>query len=342
MNILQMATRSAAEQIVKLRRKMASPQNILITAHVNPDGDAIGSSVGLGRYLKEKGHTVTVMMPNESPVFLDWLDGFSDIINFEKQTATGIEAIEKAAIIFSLDYNALSRVEAMGEYIQKKSAYKILIDHHLYPEEFADILFSNTAASSTAELVYDFIQLMGDSPSNDVLEPILVGILTDTGSFSYNTSPKLFRIIATIIENGIDLRAVHNKVFNSQSEQRLKILGHSLLNRMEVIHAYHTGIIAIPQGDFEEWNIDKEDLEGVVNQILKIKNIRFAALITQRDNNKVKLSLRSKGDFSVQELATAYFNGGGHKNAAGGSFAGQLEDCVAFLKNLLPNCKELA
>jgi bifunctional oligoribonuclease and PAP phosphatase NrnA len=216
-----------------------------------------------------------------------------------------------------------------------------MIDHHLEPESFPDFLLSDTTASSTSELIYDFIQLMGWEALLDVKigECIFTGIVTDTGSFKYSTSPKLYRTVASLVELGVNDYLLQDLITNSQEEKHLRLLGHCLFNRMEILEEYRTGIITLTKEDYARFDIQRGDTEGIVNYILRIRGIIMAVFITEQPTI-VKISLRSKGDFSVQEIAQKHFKGGGHKNASGGaSFIG-LKATLKKFRELLPEYRE--
>jgi phosphoesterase RecJ-like protein len=329
------------DNIAELKAFLAVPRHIILTTHRNPDGDVIGSSLALYHYFVRQGHTVQVIAPSEYPDFLAWMPGVEEVVIYDVEPERSKELIEKADILFALDYNELERVDKMGEAMAVSKAPKVMIDHHLYPEGFADFVLSDTSASSTCELVYDFFYMLGAEQEMDrkVAEAIFTGILTDTGSFKYSTSAKLFRIVAELLERGVDDVMLQDLIFNSMNEKHLRLLGHCLYNRMEILEEYHTGIIWLTKEDYEQYNIQRGDTEGIVNFLLKLKDVKVAAFIHEQPKI-TKISLRSKGDFSVQEIAKQHFKGGGHKNASGGaSFIG-LENTIKKFKSLLPQYKE--
>ncbi|MDC0231136.1 DHH family phosphoesterase [Aureispira] len=321
-----------------LKNLLKSPKRIVITAHSNPDGDAIGSTLALFHYLQKAGHSITMIMPTEIPKFLNWMKGFDKILVFENTKTFSKKIINEAEVLFSLDYNALSRVEGISSLIRKSKAYKVMIDHHIAPEDFCDAVLSDTSASSTCQLIYEFIEMMGDTKSmdKDILNSIYVGILTDTGGFRYATSARLFRIVANILEKGIDNNKLCDLVFNSYTVNSFNLLAHCISNCLEIMEDCNTGIIALSQSDHRKFKIQRGDLEGVVNFILKIQKIRCAVLITER-RDIVKLSMRSKGDFSVQEVCAKYFNGGGHKNASGGALKKPYKKVIKLFKDVISN-----
>lgn len=329
------------ENIHELKALLSAPKDIVIISHRNPDGDAIGSSLALYHYLCSFGHAVHVVLPSEYPDVFQWMPGISEIIVFDTEPDRTREVIERAQLIFCLDFNSLDRIDKVGELIQPLKAKKILIDHHLYPEPFADYMMSDTLASSTAEMVYDFIILMGHKKEIGpaTAECIYTGIVTDTGSFKFSTSPKLFRIVAELLELGVDDYRLQDLIFNSLDEKQLRLLGHCLNNRMEILPEYRTGIIALTKEDYEDFEIVRGETEGIVNYLLKMRDITLAAFITEQPNI-VKLSLRSKGDFSVQDIARKHFKGGGHRNASGGFSFQPLKATLRKFKELLPEYKE--
>ncbi len=320
---------------------MASPKDIVIISHRNPDGDAIGSSLGLYHYLLSQGHAVHVVLPSEYPDAFLWMPGIQNIIVFDSDQERTREVCERAQIIFCLDFNSLDRIDKVGEIIQPLNSVKVLIDHHLYPEPFADYVMSDTTASSTAEMVFDFIVLMGHRPdiSRATADCVYTGIVTDTGSFKFSTSPKLFRIVAELLELGVDDYKLQDLIFNSLDEKQLRLLGHCLYNRMEILPEYRTGIITLTKEDYEHFDIVRGETEGIVNYLLKMRDITMAAFITEQPSI-VKISLRSKGDFSVQDICRKHFKGGGHRNASGGFSFQPLKVTLRKFKELLPEYKD--
>ena len=329
------------ENIKELKALLSYPRDIVITTHRNPDGDAIGSSLGAYHFLNKLGHTVHIVSPSEYPDVFSWMKDIEKIVIFDIDPERAQTVIERSDIIFCLDFNALDRIDKVGELIEKAKGAKVMIDHHLYPEPFPDFMLSDTTASSTCELVFDLITGLGWKEHMDHLigECLFTGILTDTGSFKYSTSAKLFRIVAELIEFGVDDYRLQDLIFNSMKEKHLRLLGHCLHNRMEILEEYQTGIITLTKEDYSNFDIQRGDTEGIVNFLLKIKNVKMAAFITEQPTI-VKISLRSKGDFSVQEIAKRHFKGGGHKNASGGYSFQSLSATVRRFKSVLPYYKD--
>ena len=315
---------------------MGDAKRIVITSHANPDGDAIGSSIGLYCYLNQLGHSVSMIMPTEMPMMLNFMIHFEDIHIFENGRKACAELVKAADIVFVLDYNSLSRIDDLEPYVAKSSAYKVMIDHHIGPEDICHAVLSDTSSSSTCQLVYEWLEQMGavDSLDVDALSALYVGILTDTGGFRHATSPRLFRVVANMLERGVDNNKMTDLVFNAYTTNSFNLLAFCISQRMEILEDCNTGVIALSQQDHQDFQIKRGDLEGVVNFILKIRKIRCAALITERIGI-VKLSLRSKGDFSVQKICKKHFNGGGHFNASGGSSRQPFNQVVQTFKDLV-------
>lgn len=329
------------ENLGQLKTLLSIPKDVMIVTHRNPDGDAIGSSLALYHYLLRNGHAVRVIAPSEYPDFLAWMPGIEEVVIYDNDPDRVKDYIERAGLFFCLDFNALDRIDKMGEMIQSLKKPVVMIDHHLFPEPFADFELSDPTASSTCELVYEFIDILGHADQVDkiIAECIYTGILTDTGSFKYSTSPKLFRLVAILLECGVDDYMLQDLIFNSMDEKQLRLLGHCLHNRLEILPEFFTGIITLTKEDYGKFDIQRGDTEGIVNYLLKLRNVRLAAFITEQPTI-VKLSLRSKGNFDVQEIARKHFKGGGHKNAAGGASFQPLRVTVRKFKDLLPEYEE--
>lgn len=326
-----------------LKELLKEPKEVMITTHHKPDADALGSSLGLAGYLKKKGHRVTVVTPSDYPSFLNWMSGNDDVIIYsEKNDQLVQRIITESQVIFCLDFSNLSRINEMGEYIRAAKGSKVLVDHHLQPEPFADIQFSNTNAAATAEIVYDLIKDMGDGDMIDtsIGECLYAGIMTDTGSFRHpSTSPNVHLIIADLLTVGVKTSNIHRLIYDSSTELRLRFLGYALKEKLVVLREYNTAYFAITSEELKAYDSKTGDTEGLVNYALSIEGIIFAALIIDR-SQAVKMSFRSVGDFSANEFARDHFNGGGHKNAAGGMSLEGLEATVAKFESLLPLYKE--
>jgi phosphoesterase RecJ-like protein len=327
-----------------LKELLANPKRIVITTHHKPDGDAMGSSLGLYNYLIQKGHHAKVITPTDYPESFNWMPGNEDVIIYTEQTDLANQLINDAEIICCLDFNALGRINEMGEVVRATAAVKLMIDHHLDPEDFDDYRLWNINACASAQLVYEFIvDVMQERPllNKDVATCLYTGIMTDSGSFRFpSTTSAVHRITAELIDAGAENWRIHQQVYDNSSESRLRFLGYCLSNKLEVMYDYHTALITVTKAELEQYEIITGDTEGVVNFALSISGIKLAAFIVERPD-KVKLSLRSRGDFPANEVCKKYFNGGGHRNAAGGASTDTLEQVINQFKSILPEYKKL-
>jgi len=321
-----------------ISEKLSQPLQILITTHTNPDGDAIGSSLALAFYLKKKNHRVHVMAPDPFPDFLAWMPGHEDILFFSRDQEKCISVIQQADMIIAADYNNFGRLNDAAPLVRQSKAVKVLIDHHLNASDEFDYKISISRISSTSELVYNFVEAMGDVHLLDknIAECIYTGIITDTGSLSYACNyVKTYLIIAELFRLGIDGEHLHRLIYDTYSESRLRLLGYSISDQLIVMPEFNTAFITLSASDLQRFNHQIGDTEGVVNYALSIKDINLAALFMERDG-LVKVSFRSKGNFSVDTLAREHFNGGGHRNAAGANCDTTLEDTILKFRKILP------
>jgi bifunctional oligoribonuclease and PAP phosphatase NrnA len=325
---------------------LATPHKIVVTMHQKPDGDAMGSTLGLYNFLIQFGHTVTVISPTNWADFLSWMPGAKNVLDYERQTVAADRLIEEADWIFCLDFNTLVRTKRMEEKLNNSKAQLILIDHHQEPQadKFAYGI-SDTSKSSTCEMVYDFIMGSGheEKINTAIAECLYTGVMTDTGSFRFPaTTAAVHTMVATLKSKGIDHSKIHEHIYDNFLENRFRFIGNVLLNRMEVFYEYNTALIAIPQSDLIKYGITTGDTEGLVNYPLSIKGIKLAAIIIDRGEER-KSSFRSKDGFDVNIFARKYFNGGGHKNAAGGQNKEPLEEVVKmFMKAMKENKEQLS
>ena len=326
----------------ELKNLLSTKQNVVITTHVNPDGDAIGSSVALLNFLIKMGHDVSVIVPNDYPDFLKWMKNDELIINYSNSKNESQNKIKNASLIFCLDFNNLNRINELGDYISDSKAKKVLIDHHLDPSDFYDFKIHDVKASATAELVYNFlIELDSNAVDKDISEALYTGILTDTGSFKFSMSPKVHKIVSDLMIRGVDIGFINNKIYDSNSLDKLKLIGYALSEKLEVISNGNAAYIVLSRKDLKDHNFKKGDTEGLVNYALSISNVNMAVLIIET-KERIKFSFRSIGQFSVNEFAKKYFNGGGHKNAAGGSLEDKLSVALEkFLKDISKYSKDL-
>lgn len=318
------------------------PARVVVTTHQKPDADALGSSLALSAYLQKLDHMVSVISPTDYPDFLTWMKGEDSVIDFEDgNMELSKKLIEEAEIIFCLDFSSLSRINGLGDMVAKSTAIKVVIDHHLEPEDFANYIEWDTAASATAELLYDLIVDLGDGHliDRDIAECLYAGIMTDTGSFRHpNTTQNVLKIAAELIGHGADAAMVAKLIYDNNSIERLRFLGFSLSERLKTLKEYNAAYISISKEDLKKFNSKTGDTEGLVNYALSIKGIKVAALIIDRDD-EIKLSFRSVGDFSVNDFARNHFNGGGHKNAAGGVSSLSLQETVEKFEKLIEKYK---
>ncbi len=326
------------QNIEAFREAISRPQRIVITTHIKPDADALGSSLGLANYLISKGHHVQVITPTNYPSFLNWMSGNDNVLIFkdggEQQSA---ELVADADLIFCLDFSSLKRIEELGALVQQSPAKKVLIDHHLDPEDFADFTSWNTNAAATAELVYELIKQLDDLDkiTPEIADCLYAGIMTDTGSFKHSsTSSNVHRIVADLIDRGANISVVSKRIYDNNSLSRLKLIGFALADRLTVFDNLKVAYITLSNEDLNRFNYQTGDTEGLVNYALSIKGIAMAAIIIERED-KVKLSFRSFGDVAVNDLARKYFNGGGHKNAAGGASDETLEETVSKFRKVV-------
>jgi phosphoesterase RecJ-like protein len=331
------------QNIKAFKELISTPKKVVITTHHKPDADALGSSLALASYLEKKGHSVQVISPTDYPNFLAWMDGNDDVLIFsEGNQEKSATFVEEADVIFCLDFSSLKRIDDLGELVAASTAVKVLIDHHLAPDDFAEFKYWSTEAAATAELVYELICKLGDRDliTKHIAESLYAGIMTDTGSFKHsNTTENVFRVSGELIHLGADTAKVSKLIYDNNSIDRIKFIGFALNERLEVLPELQTAYFAISASDLKNFRSQTGDTEGLVNYALSINGIKFAALITERED-AVRISFRSIGDFSVNEFAQKHFKGGGHKNAAGGKSDDTLENTVNKFKSLLEEYKD--
>ncbi|EAR01004.1 DHH family phosphoesterase [Maribacter sp. HTCC2170] len=331
------------EDINAVKKLLSQPQKIVIVPHKNPDGDAIGSTLALWHYLKIMRQDAVIIAPNDYPKFLKWMPGNDYILNFEKDNTESKGKIEEATLVFTLDFNHLGRIGQMESVLEDCDATFIMIDHHQAPSDYAKIMYSDVSMSSTCEMVYNFIDYLGDADliTSEMADCLYTGIMTDTGSFKYTcTTSKTHEVAAHLIEKGANNTKIHNLVYDTNSPDRLHLLGCALKN-MVILDEFKTAYITLSQDELDANNFQKGDTEGFVNYGLTLLGIRFAVIfIENKEEGIVKISFRSEGDFSVNEFARKHFNGGGHTNAAGGRSDDSLANTTAHFALLLKNYKE--
>ncbi len=310
--------------------------------HQKPDGDAMGSALGLYHFLTALGHEATVISPTNWADFLDWMPGVEKVIDFENQKEKSKAIISSAELIFCLDFNILHRTKNMELPLDQAASTKILIDHHEQPQREAfNFGISNTAKSSTCEMVYDFIVESGHAAllNIDIAKCLYTGVMTDTGSFRFpSTTASVHRMVAHLKDVGLQHAQVHDHIYDNFLENRLRFIGYALVNRLEVLYEYNTALMYITRADLERYTIKTGDTEGLVNYLLTIQGIKFGALVIDRDQER-KWSFRSKGAFDVNTFARKHFEGGGHMNAAGGRSSESLEAAVQTFKQVIQEYK---
>jgi len=328
------------QDITSIKQLLSTKRKIVIVPHKNPDGDAIGSTLGLFHYLVKGNHNVHVLVPNDYPSFLKWMPGNDTILKYDSQTKICDALINDADIIFTLDFNAFHRTGNMETVLTKSSALKIMIDHHQAPDHYATYMYSDVSMSSTCEMVYNFIDMLGDANDidNNIATCLYVGIMTDTGSFRFrSTTSKTHNIVAKLIEKGANNTDIHNNVYDTNRYERMQLLGCALTN-LRVIPESKAAYISLSQDELQKYNYKKGDTEGVVNYGLSLDGIVLAAIfIEDRKEGIIKISLRSKGNFSVNEMSRAHFEGGGHTNAAGGKSHLSLQKTIEKFISILPS-----
>jgi bifunctional oligoribonuclease and PAP phosphatase NrnA len=326
-----------------LTKLLKNPKNIVVVPHQNPDGDAMGATLALSQFLNKTGHKSTVVSPNDYPTFLKWLPKSDDVVLFERDTELAGNLLAKADMVFLLDFNALHRTgNDMAAVLEKLDTTFVMIDHHQQPEPISAFIYSDVSMCATCQMVYHFIEKLNclDTIDADIATCLYTGIMTDTGSFKYNTTTSdTHRVVADLIDKGANNNAIHTQVYDNNSYHRVQLLGHVLEN-LKVLKQYNTAYMVLTEADKEKYNFKKGDSEGFVNYGLSIKGIKLAAIfIEDKVQGIVKMSFRSQGTFSVNDFSRTHFNGGGHVNAAGGRSQEDLEATVAKFLEVLPQYK---
>ncbi|MDR1951795.1 MAG: bifunctional oligoribonuclease/PAP phosphatase NrnA [Bacteroidales bacterium] len=327
------------QHISKLKTAIEKAGRIVVLTHYNPDGDAIGSCVAWYDYLLGLEKDSQIITPNDFPQNLKWIKGSETVLVANQNSEKAEALITNADLLICNDFQSFSRVDKLEEIAKKSNATKILVDHHVDPEiEQFDLIFSNPESSSTAELTYELItRLTPEKPiSTAIAEAIYTGIMTDTGSFSFSCNHKrTFEIVAELIDFGIDARNIHEEIYSTFSEDRMRLLGHCLTNRLTVLPELATAYVYLTKEDFRDFRYAAGDTEGIVNYALAIKNIEFAAFFAEREN-RIRISFRSKGDIDCNEFAKTFFYGGGHRNASGGNSFVNMQETIQKFEKLLP------
>lgn len=332
------------EALASFKREISSPKKIFITTHVKPDADALGSSLGLANYLIKKGHDVAVVTPSDYPSFLDWMKGTDHVLDFSNPEHKPLATLklEQADLIFCLDFSVLDRVNELGEMIRKSQAFIVNIDHHQDPEDFADYRVWSTKAAATCELVYELIVDLGDKDliDKDIAGCLYAGIMTDTGGFRHpNTTKNVHLVVAELIDLGANSSQIANWIYDSNSVNRLKFIGFAISRRLVVREDLQMAYFVISKKDLKKYQSQTGDTEGLVNYALSLDGIKLAALFSEREDG-IKISFRSSTEVAVNKFAATYFNGGGHKNAAGGKSMLTLKETVERFEKLVEQNQE--
>jgi phosphoesterase RecJ-like protein len=334
------------DQLKEISECIQNARYIAITTHRNPDGDAMGSTLGLFHFLKSKFTCeVCIALPDPAPEYLDFLPAYASAINFKEQPVECSELLQKCDVLFCLDFNNPARTADLEPLVADtaKRACSIMLDHHPQPIDFVNYMGSDTTASSTCELVYRFsCQLgMNEIPSTEMAECIYTGIMTDTGSFRFSvTRPETHYIASCLLKAGIRHWEIHEKIFNRNSLTKLKLWGYALSSKLDWLPDYNSAIIVLSADELNEYRYEEGDLEGLVNYALSISGVKMGVLMSER-NNQIRISFRSVGDFSVNKFARDNFDGGGHVNAAGAVYNGSLQDAKSYLYQKIKSCEEL-
>ena len=329
------------EHTKKLKQLIADAKNIVITCHMSPDGDAVGSSLGLMHVLRTMGKYTSVVTPDMVPVSLNFLPGVKSIVVYTRQELLAKQLVKEADLIICLDFNALYRIDRFAPVIGQAKATKVMIDHHLDPENFTDLCISYPHMSSTCELLYNAIVLTGMKRflNYNSATCIYTAMMTDTGNFTYNSNKSdLYIIIAELLKYGIDKDYIYNTAMNTFSADRLRLMGYAMSEKMEVFPEVGGAIIELTREELYRFNYQKGDTESLVNKPLSIPGI-YWSIFLREDADYIKVSARSTGDFAVNGYCEQYFSGGGHKNAAGGEFIGTIEDARKQILQIVEDLK---
>jgi len=320
----------------QLKELLDETQNVVITTHHKPDGDAMGSALALYNFLKKSGHQTKVITSSDYPGFLHWMPGNDSVIVYPNNRSEARKAFEAASVIFCLDYNQSERLDVLEELFLSSQAIKVLIDHHLEPSKFCDLNFSYPRSCATCEILYHVLHKLNDDLIDQQIGACLyTGIVTDTGSFRFSsTSSETHQVAAALLSKGVESHKIHELVFDEFTEHRTRFLGYCLSEKLVVLPEYRTAYIFVTREEQKRFNNSTGDTEGLVNYALGVKNMVMGAFFYEQEGH-VKLSLRSKGDFSVRDIASKYFNGGGHKNAAGGRSNDSLEATIQKFRDIL-------
>jgi len=329
--------------VKEIRKQIDENERFVIVSHVGPDGDAIGSALAMSHFLKTQDKQISVVIPNAFPSFYDWLPDSDKILIYENNKELANKQISEAQVIFVMDLNERRRMNFLANAVVDSPALKIIIDHHMFPDEFAKIIVSYPKIASTSELVFHLICQMGNFEDINLscAECIYTGMMTDTGGFSYNSNSKdIYNIISELLNIGIDKDEIYRKVYNNFSENRMRLTGYAMYRKMTLYQKYHTALITLTRRELEQFNYCVGDAEGLVNLPLSIEGIIFSAFLRE-ESDKIKLSFRSQGTFECNTYAREVFRGGGHINAAGGESYKGMQKTVLKFEESLPKYEQM-
>lgn len=333
-----------AAETEHLRSLISCSDNIVLCCHRSPDGDAVGSLLGMTEYLRSLGKVPVAVVPDAYPDFLQWLPGTERIIRYDKHKNFVDGLLASADLVFCLDFNTFSRTDEMAVPLAGSAAKKVLVDHHLNPDIDTELCVSHPDACSTCELVFRLIWQLGgfDMMTRKCAVPLYCGMMTDTGGFTYNsTRPEIFFIISQLLTKGIDKDKIYRNVYNNYSEWRMRLIGYVLNEKMVVMQEERAAYFVLTREDLKRFHYIKGDAEGLVNMPLQIKGMRLSISLRQdtEKDNLVWVSTRSVDNFSCNRLAEEYFNGGGHLNAAGGRLECSVEEAEAIVRKAVTEFK---
>lgn len=325
------------KELQQFKEYLSKSERIVVIPHKDPDGDAIGAALAWRNALINNGYAVTVISPSELPFGFSWMDGFNEILNYEEVPVIAGDKVRTCDLLIFLDFNSKSRIEKIKELQTPNGIPRVVIDHHPFPENgIGNVMFSQTEVSSTCELSYNVMVSMGFEVTLAAAECLYAGIMTDTGTLSYNSSrPETYHVVAELISKGVDKDKIHREVYHSNSLNRMLLLGHALCNKLQVIQDLPVAYISLSLDELKRYNYKQGDTEGLVNYPLSVDGIDISALFTEKEDNFVKVSLRSRGKVAINKFSEMYFNGGGHHNAAGGEFRGSLNQAISLFTSAI-------
>ena len=330
-------------KLKELKSILEASRSVVLTCHMSPDGDAIGATNAFSLLLRSMGKQTSVLTPDQAPYDLAFVPGFDEMTAYTRNPVKAERLLRAADLILCRDYNGLKRVAQMAPHISQSRARKVLIDHHLHPEDFCDLVISHPEQTSTCELVYRIFDELGymDKVDTPIAECLYTGMMTDTGNFSYNSNhPDIYLMVAELVRRGVNKDRIYKLACNTSSETRMRLIGYAIAEKMELYPEHKASFIVLTRDDLDRFNYQSGDTETLANMPLAIPEVVWSTFFRQ-ENGYVKVSMRSEGDFAVNTFCTRYFNGGGHLNAAGGEFRGSMEEAIATYHQLLNDLSNL-